>query len=89
MQSCPLVGIAEQLRLAIEVAAAEGLQGVLGGQAMQQVATTNEVVAGLSDTVREIGQVVGMIDDLPTCDALVQSIMHQTHERLKALGTLG
>ncbi|MEE4025176.1 nitronate monooxygenase [Gordonia sp. PKS22-38] len=35
------------------------------------------------------GQVVGMIDDLPTCDQLVQSIMTQAHNRLKALGTLG
>ncbi|MEE3853231.1 nitronate monooxygenase [Gordonia sp. LSe1-13] len=35
------------------------------------------------------GQVVGMIDDLPTCDQLVQSIMTQAHDRLKALGTLG
>jgi methyl-accepting chemotaxis protein len=31
---------------------------------MQQVATTNEVVAGLTDTVREIGQVVGMIGEI-------------------------
>jgi methyl-accepting chemotaxis protein len=31
---------------------------------MQQVATTNEVVAGLSDTVREIGHVVGMIGEI-------------------------
>ncbi|MGW0452168.1 NAD(P)H-dependent flavin oxidoreductase [Gordonia sputi] len=35
------------------------------------------------------GQVVGMIDDLPSCDALIQSIMDQAHERLKALSTLG
>lgn len=35
------------------------------------------------------GQVVGMIEDLPSCDALIQSIMTQTHQRLKALGTLG
>ncbi|MDY6808629.1 MAG: nitronate monooxygenase [Actinomycetota bacterium] len=35
------------------------------------------------------GQVVGMIDDLPSCDELVQSIMTQAHDRLKALGTLG
>ncbi|MFT4128031.1 MAG: nitronate monooxygenase [Gordonia sp. (in: high G+C Gram-positive bacteria)] len=32
------------------------------------------------------GQVVGMIDDLPDCDALIQSIMTQAHERLAALG---
>ena len=31
---------------------------------MQQVSTTNEVVAGLTDTVREIGQVVGMIGEI-------------------------
>ncbi|MEP9395298.1 nitronate monooxygenase [Gordonia sp. VNK1] len=35
------------------------------------------------------GQVVGMIDDLPSCDQLIQSIMGQAHERLKALGALG
>lgn len=35
------------------------------------------------------GQVVGMIDDLPSCDELVQSIMTQAQDRLKALGTLG
>ena len=35
------------------------------------------------------GQVVGMIDDLPSCDALIQSIMDQAHERLKALSALG
>ncbi len=35
------------------------------------------------------GQVVGMIDDLPSCDELIQSIMHQAHERLKTLGSLG
>ena len=34
------------------------------------------------------GQVVGVIDDLPTCDELVQSIVTQAHERLKALGSL-
>ena len=42
MQGCPLVGITEQLPLALEVAATEGLQGVLGGQAMQQVAATGQ-----------------------------------------------
>ncbi|GAB25240.1 putative oxidoreductase [Gordonia polyisoprenivorans NBRC 16320 = JCM 10675] len=31
------------------------------------------------------GQVVGMIDDLPSCDELIQSIMMQAHERLHAL----
>lgn len=31
------------------------------------------------------GQVVGMIDDLPSCDDLVQSIMSQAHARLAAL----
>ena len=35
------------------------------------------------------GQVVGMIDDLPSCDELVQSIMTQAQGRLKALDTLG
>ncbi|AZG47887.1 NAD(P)H-dependent flavin oxidoreductase [Gordonia insulae] len=34
------------------------------------------------------GQVVGMIDDLPSCDELIQSIMSQAHGRLKALGSL-
>ncbi|GAA3701578.1 NAD(P)H-dependent flavin oxidoreductase [Gordonia hankookensis] len=34
------------------------------------------------------GQVVGMIDDLPSCDELIQSIMTQAHSRLKALGSL-
>lgn len=31
------------------------------------------------------GQVVGMIDDLPTCDELIQSVMTQAHERLRSL----
>jgi methyl-accepting chemotaxis protein len=31
---------------------------------MQQVTATNEVVAGLTDTVREIGQVIGMIGEI-------------------------
>ncbi|AFR50530.1 NAD(P)H-dependent flavin oxidoreductase [Gordonia sp. KTR9] len=35
------------------------------------------------------GQVVGMIEDLPSCDELIQSIMTQAHERLKGLGALG
>lgn len=35
------------------------------------------------------GQVVGMIDDLPSCDELIQSIMTQAHERLKTLAALG
>ncbi|MYR08398.1 nitronate monooxygenase [Gordonia sp. SID5947] len=34
------------------------------------------------------GQVVGMIDDLPSCDEMIQSIMTQAHSRLKALGSL-
>ncbi|WP_262365909.1 nitronate monooxygenase family protein [Gordonia sp. OPL2] len=34
------------------------------------------------------GQVVGLIDDLPSCDELIQSIMTQAHTRLKALSTL-
>lgn len=34
------------------------------------------------------GQVVGMIDDLPSCDELIQSIMTQAHERLEALSAL-
>ncbi|MGV9713057.1 NAD(P)H-dependent flavin oxidoreductase [Gordonia sp. NPDC003424] len=34
------------------------------------------------------GQVVGMIDDLPSCDELIQSIMTQAHTRLKVLGSL-
>ncbi|WP_010540243.1 NAD(P)H-dependent flavin oxidoreductase [Dietzia alimentaria] len=35
------------------------------------------------------GQVVGMIDDLPSCDGLIQRIMTQAHERLADLGRLG
>nr|WP_221247069.1 nitronate monooxygenase [Gordonia humi] len=31
------------------------------------------------------GQVVGMIDDLPSCEELIQSIMVQAHDRLAAL----
>ena len=31
------------------------------------------------------GQVVGMIDDLPSCDELIQSIMTQAHARLATL----
>lgn len=31
------------------------------------------------------GQVVGMIEDLPSCDELIQRIMHQASERLAAL----
>lgn len=34
------------------------------------------------------GQVVGMINDLPSCDELIQSIMTQAHERLTALSAL-
>ncbi|GAB20341.1 putative oxidoreductase [Gordonia effusa NBRC 100432] len=33
------------------------------------------------------GQVVGMIDNLPSCDELIQSIMTGAHERLSALGS--
>ncbi|GAB93235.1 NAD(P)H-dependent flavin oxidoreductase [Gordonia rhizosphera] len=35
------------------------------------------------------GQVVGVIDDLPSCDELIQSIMMQAHMRLKVLSSLG
>ena len=35
------------------------------------------------------GQVVGMIDDLPSCDELIQRVMTQAHERLGALRDLG
>jgi len=35
------------------------------------------------------GQVVGMIDDLPSCDELIQRIMTQAHERLRELKALG
>lgn len=35
------------------------------------------------------GQVVGMIDDLPSCDALIQSIMTGAHERLESLRRFG
>ncbi len=35
------------------------------------------------------GQVVGLIDDLPSCNELIQSIMMQAHARLKVLGSLG
>ncbi|MFL0580178.1 NAD(P)H-dependent flavin oxidoreductase [Dietzia sp. 179-F 9C3 NHS] len=35
------------------------------------------------------GQVVGMIDDLPSCDELIQRIMTQAHERLDGLQNLG
>jgi NAD(P)H-dependent flavin oxidoreductase YrpB (nitropropane dioxygenase family) len=34
------------------------------------------------------GQVVGMIDDLPSCDELIQQIMTQAHERLAKLKSL-
>lgn len=34
------------------------------------------------------GQVVGMIDSLPSCDELIQSIMQQAHERLDVLGSM-
>ena len=35
------------------------------------------------------GQVVGMIDDLPSCDELIQRIMVQAHERLEEIRSLG
>ncbi len=46
--------------------------------------------AGLVDGNNEAGvlasgQVVGMIDDLPSCDELIQSIMSQAHGRIEAL----
>ena len=34
------------------------------------------------------GQVVGMIDDLPSCDELIQRIMSEAHERLDSLRAL-
>lgn len=34
------------------------------------------------------GQVVGMIDDLPSCDELIQSVMTQAHARLQSLTVL-
>ncbi|MGC5247539.1 NAD(P)H-dependent flavin oxidoreductase [Gordonia sp. DT219] len=48
------------------------------------------LVEGNTDAgVLASGQVVGMIEDLPSCNDLVQTIMSQAHERLKALGALG
>ena len=35
------------------------------------------------------GQVVGMIEDLPSCDELIQRIMTQAHQRLETLRDLG
>ena len=44
------------------------------------------LVEGNTDAgVLASGQVVGMIDDLPSCDELIQSIMTQAHDRLAAL----
>ncbi|GAA1482756.1 nitronate monooxygenase [Gordonia sinesedis] len=34
------------------------------------------------------GQVVGLIDDLPTCDELIQSVVGQARERLSAMSAL-
>ncbi|MFW0787508.1 nitronate monooxygenase [Gordonia sp. CPCC 206044] len=48
------------------------------------------LVEGNTDAgVLASGQVVGMIDDLPSCHDLIQSIMSQAHSRLKALASLG
>ncbi|GAA3955263.1 NAD(P)H-dependent flavin oxidoreductase [Gordonia caeni] len=49
--------------------------------------------AGLVDGNTEAGvlasgQVVGMIDDLPSCDELIQSVMTQAHQRLGVLSRL-
>ncbi|WOC11808.1 NAD(P)H-dependent flavin oxidoreductase [Gordonia sp. MP11Mi] len=47
------------------------------------------LVEGNTDAgVLASGQVVGMIDDLPSCADLIESIMTQAHERLAALSTL-
>ncbi|MCF8569954.1 nitronate monooxygenase [Gordonia sp. HY002] len=47
------------------------------------------LVEGNTDAgVLASGQVVGMINDLPSCDELIQSIMTQAHERLTALSAL-
>lgn len=44
------------------------------------------LVEGRTDAgVLASGQVVGMIEDLPSCDELIQSIMAQAHARLAAL----
>lgn len=44
------------------------------------------LVEGNTDAgVLASGQVVGMIDDLPSCDEVIQRIMAQAHERLAAL----
>ncbi|GED99094.1 NAD(P)H-dependent flavin oxidoreductase [Gordonia crocea] len=44
------------------------------------------LVEGRTDAgVLASGQVVGMIDDLPSCDELIQSIMVQAHARIDAL----
>ncbi len=47
------------------------------------------LVEGNTDAgVLASGQVVGMIDDLPSCDDLIQSIMTQAWNRLERLGKL-
>lgn len=47
------------------------------------------LVEGNTDAgVLASGQVVGMIDDLPSCDELIQSVMTQAHARLATLGRL-
>ncbi|GAB10058.1 putative oxidoreductase [Gordonia araii NBRC 100433] len=47
------------------------------------------LVEGRTDAgVLASGQVVGMIDDLPSCRELIESIMVQAHERLAALSRL-
>ncbi len=44
------------------------------------------LVEGRTDAgVLASGQVVGMIDDLPSCDELIQAIMAQAHDRLATL----
>lgn len=48
------------------------------------------LVEGNTDAgVLASGQVVGMIDDLPSCGDLVQSIVAGARERIRHLGTLG
>ena len=64
------------------------------GQMMLAANTPMLLKAGLVEGNTEAGvlasgQVVGMIDDLPSCDELIQRIMTQAHERLDALRELG
>ncbi|MFT4200205.1 NAD(P)H-dependent flavin oxidoreductase [Gordonia sp. (in: high G+C Gram-positive bacteria)] len=48
------------------------------------------LVEGRTDAgVLASGQVVGMIEDLPSCEELIESIMTQAHARLAALKKLG